>query len=95
MSEQDKEITTVTEEITLFNSSLIQKERDKALKNLFEGRTSPSEIRTYIGRGGKELSYVNGYDMFRQIALVTAYRWSHKKTSTIFRPDEKNPRPPR
>jgi hypothetical protein len=78
--------------ITLFNSPIAKKEREKALRSLFEGHTPPSDVRKRIAGGGNEVNYVNGYWMFRQASLITGYRWSHIKLKERFRPNEEEPK---
>lgn len=93
VKEEKKEpyVPKIRPDETMFNSALVLREREKALKAFFEGRTPSSEIHQFEGRGKKQLDYINGYYMFRQISLITGFRWSHEKISTKFRPNESDP----
>lgn len=48
----------------------------KAIQNLIKGKTPKEEIKERPVGGGRIAAYVNGYYMFRQFSLITAFRWT-------------------
>lgn len=77
--------------ITIFNTDNYNKDIQASIKNLVSGKTPLAEVRKKPGKGGQEENYVNGYYMFRQVSLITGFRWSSKCIKERFFPDEINP----
>jgi len=75
--------------LTLFEA-VSTADREKALKNLIEGKTPPSAIFKRKSRGGNEVNYVKTYYMTREIGLVTGFRWSSECLEEKFYPSEEN-----
>jgi len=76
--------------LTIFESDQYGKDIQAAIKSLITGKTPITEVRKRDSRGG-EISYVNGYYMFRQASLITGFRWSSKCLREKYIPDETAP----
>ena len=63
-------------------------EVEAAIKNLITGKTPRKEIRQREIGGGRKAPYVNGYYMFRQLSLITGFRWSSECLEEKTYPDK-------